>query len=374
VTLAEQVDEVVVKGWDVQKLEPIVGQAKKGTLYPRISESKNGATWAAGFGTGKMIIVDQPVVSQAEANLMAQARLNEISGVFVDAEGTAYRRPDVTAGQMVKLEGLGKRLSGTYLVTHATHRYTVEGYRTSFMVRGSRTGLVTEQVNRQRPLRRWPGVVTAVVTNTDDPKDWGRIKVKFPWMTDDAESDWARVVNPGAGPEAGLFVIPDVGDEVLVAFEHGDFSRPFVLGGMWNGKHKLPPEGAGAAKGEKPLVRTWHSRTGHWMAMYDNADNKVEIVTAGGHSTTFDDANKKVEITTSAGHSLTMDDQGKKLEIKTSGGHKITMDDNGRKTTIQSSGDVEIKAGMNMKLQASANMDIQASGPVNIKGAVVNIN
>ena len=69
-----------------------------------------------------------------------------------------------------------------------------------------------------------------------------------------------------------------------------------------------------------------------------------------------------------------MDDQGKKLEIKTSGGHKITLDDNGRKATVQSTGDVEIKAGMGMKLEASTTMDIKASGPVNIKGAVVNIN
>ena len=103
-------------------------------------------------------------------------------------------------------------------------------------------------------------MVTAIVTNTDDPNDWGRVKVKFPWMTDDAESDWARVAGIGAGPEAGFFVMPDVDDEVLVTFAHGDFSQPFVLGGLWNGQNNPPPEAAGAASGEKPLVRTWHSR------------------------------------------------------------------------------------------------------------------
>jgi uncharacterized protein involved in type VI secretion and phage assembly len=223
-------------------------------------------------------------------------------------------------------------------------------------------------------VQRWPGVVTAVVTNTDDPNDWGRVKVKYPWMTEDAESDWARVVSVGAGPEAGFCATPEVNDEVAVAFEHGDFNRPFILGGLWNGKHKLPPEVTAAATGEKPLVRTWHSRNGHRMAMYDDADKKVEIVTIDGHSVTLDDTNKKVEILTSGGHTVTMDDQGKKLEIKTSGGHKVTLDDNGRKVIIESTADIQIKAGINMKLEASANVDIQAGGQVNIKGAMVNLN
>ncbi|MCA9931027.1 MAG: hypothetical protein KC419_21225, partial [Anaerolineales bacterium] len=296
------------------------------------------------------------------------------SGAFVEAEGLAHRRPDIRAGQFVELDGVGKRLSGAYMVTKATHIFTHAGLKTQFMARGSRTGLLAEQMSRQEPLKRWTGVVTAVVTNTDDPNNWGRIKLKFPWITDDAESDWARLAGAGAGPEAGLFMVPDVGDEVLVAFEHGDFNRPIVLGGLWNGKHKIPPPSAGAAAGEKPLVRTWQSRTGHTMSMHDDADNKVEVVTAGGHTILLDDTNKKTEIVSAGGHRATMDDQGKKLEIVTSGGHKIIMDDNGRKITFQSVGDVEIKAGMNMKLEASGMMDIKASGPVNIKGAMVNIN
>ena len=373
-TLAEQVDEVMVKGWDPEKQQAIVGQAQAGKLYPKISESKDGKRWASTFGTGKLIYVNQPVVTQAEANLMAQARLDEASGTFVEAEGEAYRRPDIKAGNMVKLEKVGERLSGTYLVTQAKHHYDVNGYWTTFTVRGSRTGLLQEQLTHQSPVQQWPGVVTAVVTNTDDPNDWGRVKVKFPWMTEDAESDWARLTGVGAGPEAGLLAVPEVGDEVLVAFEHADFNRPFVLGGLWNGKHAIPPEGAGAASGEKPLVRTWHSRTGHYMAMFDNADEKVEVITAGGHQILLDDANKKVEILTSGGHKITMDDQGKKLELVSSGGHKVTMDDNGRKLSVESTGDLEVKAGMNMKLQAGMNLDIQATAQVNIKGAMVNIN
>lgn len=373
-SLAEQVDEVMVKGWDAAEMKAIVGQAKKGKLYPKNGESKDGARWGSTFGTGKSIFVDLPVVSQAEANKLAEARLDELSGAWVQAEGLAHKRPDIKAGGFIKLEGLGNRLSGSYLVTGAQHVYTSEGLNTRFTVRGARTGLLAEQMTHQEPIRRWPGVVTAVVTNTDDPNDWGRIKVKYPWMTEDAESFWARLAGPGGGPEAGMLLVPDVGDEVLVAFEHGDFNRPVVLGGLWNGKHAIPPEVAGAAASEKPLVRTWHSRNGHWLAMYDNADQKVELVTTGEHSMTFDDTNKKVEILTAGGHKVTMDDQGKKLEITSSGGHKITLDDNGRKIIVESTGDLEVKAGMNMKLQAGINMDIQAGAMVNIKGSMVKLN
>ncbi|MFO7681816.1 MAG: VgrG-related protein [Chloroflexota bacterium] len=362
-TLAEQVDEVMVKGWDADQQKAIVGKSQNGKLYPKIDESKNGAEWAGRFGQGKLIIVDQPVVSQAEADALAAARMNEVSGAFVQADGIAFRRPDIKAGKMVELELLGNRLSGKYLVTNAAHVYTAEGFRTYFSVHGSRTGSLAERVRDQKPLHRWQGVVTAVVTNSDDPNNWGRVKVKFPWLTDDAESDWARVVGAGAGPKAGFCNTPDVDDEVLVAFEHGDFSRPFVLGGMWNGQHDLPDMVNGAAQNERPLVRTWHSRTGHAITMYDNSDNKIEIKTAGGHTVNLDDA-------------------GNTIEIKSSSGLTITMDGGGSKIVIDSGGDVEIKSSANMKLESGANMDIkaggvlnlEASGPANLKGAVVNLN
>lgn len=354
-TLAEQVDEVMVKGWDVDKQKPIVGQATNGGLYPKIGESKNGKQWAGSFGKGKMVIVDQPVVSQSEANQLAKARMDEISGAFIEAEGGAFRRPDLRAGQMIKIEKVGKRFSGTYLITNATHVYSGDGFRTTFTVRGSRTGLLSEQINHQPPLVRWPGVVIGIVSNTDDPMKWGRVKIKFPWMADDAESDWARVMGIGAGNEDGFCVIPEVGDEVLVIFNHGDFSQPFVLGGLWNGQNKMPKETANAPSGEMPKVRTWHSAKGHIIAVYDNADDKIEIKTAKGHIVVLDDQNAKISITSK-------------------GGHKVILDDNSRKITIESTGDVEMKASMNMKIEAGGNMDIKANGTVTVKGAMINLN
>jgi uncharacterized protein involved in type VI secretion and phage assembly len=255
---------------------------------------------------------------------------------------------------MITLESLGDRFSGTYLVTSAHHTYSAEGLRTTFNVRGSRTGLLTDHIVGAKDCDRWEGIVPALVTNTDDPQNWGRVKVEYPWLTDNAESHWARVMGIGAGPEAGFYVMPEVGDEVLVAFGMGSFEHPYVLGGVWNGQHDIPPESAGASSGEKPLVRTWHSRSGHHITVYDNADNKVEIVTSGGQQIVLDDANGKIA-------------------LKSSGGMALTIDDQGGQVTLQGS-NIEIVSDANLKIEASANIDIEAGAQLTLKGALINLN
>ncbi|MCB0127299.1 MAG: VgrG-related protein, partial [Caldilineaceae bacterium] len=299
-TLAEQVEEVVVRGWDVRKKSAIVGRETQGKLYPELEGPKAkemGGELTKKLGGGsKVVVVDQPVVSQAEADILAAARLNEISGNFIEAEGKAYRRPEIRAGERIKLEALGKRFSGTYLVTSATHLYTDAGFTTTFHVTGARTELLTDQLHAHQRLSRRNGLASAIVTNTDDPNTWGRVKVKYPWMADDEESDWVRVAAAGAGPDAGFSTIPAVDDEVVVGFVHGDFNQPIVLGGLWNGQDQLPPPTAQAPAGEKPLVRSWHSRSGHQITVYDNADDKIEVQTAAGRLLILNDAENQIAI------------------------------------------------------------------------------
>jgi len=351
-SLSEQVDEVVVRGWSAKDKTAIVGRADRGALYAKTGESKNGASWASSFGSGKHIIVDQTVASQAEADALAAARLTEISGAFVQADGEAIRQPAIRAGKAVELEGLGRRFSGTYLVTSAHHVYSPEGLKTQFSVKGTRSGLLLEQMRDPGADSRSPGVVVAQVTNVEDPENLGRVKVKYGWMTDDAESFWARVVGIGAGNGAGYWIIPQVGDEVLVAFEHGDMQRPYILGGLWNAEDAPPPTAKGG--GRDPEVRSWHSASGHHITVHDNEDNKIEIVTQGGQKIILDDANKNITIASSSGMVVTFDDGGSKFSVEGS--------------------EIEIKASGSLKIEAGANMDLQAGGQVTIKGAMINLN
>ena len=86
------------------------------------------------------------------------------------------------------------------------------------------------------------GMVIGIVTNNQDPDKLGRVKVRFPWLSDEDESQWARMLTPMAGDNRGMYFIPEVDDEVLVAFEQGDMRFPYILGALWNGEDK-PPDG-----------------------------------------------------------------------------------------------------------------------------------
>lgn len=351
-TLSEQVDEVLVQGWDSDLQRAIVGRANQGTLYPEIGESKNGTTWAKGFGRGNLVITDEVVQSQAEADELAKARMAELSGAFIEVEGTVFRRPDVKAGQVVLLDKLGNRFSGKYLITNATHVYTSKGgLETTFTVRGLRTGLISEQLGRGVPTAAGTGVVTAVVTNNQDPRQLGRVKVKFPWLTETAESGWTRL----AGADRAAVSIPAVGDEVLVAFEHGDFNRPYVIGMMWNAKHNLPlpfPK----PQEDRSQIRTWQSRAGHQLTMSDKLDQPG------------------IALTSKNGHKVNINDQQNKMEITTSSGVSITLDDTSKQITIQSTGSIQLTTTGNMELKAGQTVSIQAGGQVNIKATAINLN
>lgn len=261
------------------------------------------------------------------------------------------------------------------------------------------------------------GVVPGIVTNNKDPKKWGRVKVKFPWLSDKNESDWARIATLMGGKEMGSFFLPEVNDEVLVGFERGDINCPYIIGSLWNPKAP-PPE---TNKDGKNNIRTFKSRSGHEIR-FDDTDQKekVEIKTKSGHNILLDDASSKgkIEIKSKAGHTFLMDDKSgkEKIQIDSKGGHKFLLDDASGKGKIEfqsksghkivlndASGQEKIeikdKTGSNkilidsvqkavniesgMKLKLKANMiDIEAGTALNIKsgamltlkGAMVKIN
>ncbi|RMD99109.1 MAG: hypothetical protein D6814_06180 [Calditrichaeota bacterium] len=85
------------------------------------------------------------------------------------------------------------------------------------------------------------GVAVAIVTGIGEEEKLGQVQVQFPWLSDEDESLWARILTPLAGYGRGFYHLPDIGDEVLVAFEFGDINRPIVLGALWN-RSQVPPE------------------------------------------------------------------------------------------------------------------------------------
>lgn len=120
---------------------------------------------------------------------------------------------------------------------------------------------------------RLAGVYVAIVTSNEDPDNLGKIKVVFPWMDNEVESHWARVATLYAGKDRGHYFIPEVDDEVLVVFEHGDPNHPYIVASLWNGKDELPEPGHPDGKNNHKVIET---RCGHKLT-FDDTDGAEQI-------------------------------------------------------------------------------------------------
>jgi phage protein D len=133
-TTMSQVGEVVVRGWDVNKKEPIVGQAGTGQEATKMAGHNSGPYTAnQAFGRSGAAAVTQPVFNQAEAEQMALGQFNDMALTYISGEGVCYGRTDVRAGIVAKIEGAGQTFSGLYYLTSAEHTMTpAERYQTRF--------------------------------------------------------------------------------------------------------------------------------------------------------------------------------------------------------------------------------------------------
>jgi len=89
-------------------------------------------------------------------------------------------------------------------------------------------------VDEEQEPKRFYGVVTGTVIDPLDPMTLGRLQVQLHFIDDLDLSAWCRVAVPMAGQFSGFYCLPKLGDEVLVAFEHGDVNAPYIIGGLWN--------------------------------------------------------------------------------------------------------------------------------------------
>jgi uncharacterized protein involved in type VI secretion and phage assembly len=193
------------------------------------------------------------------------------------------------------------------------------------------------------------GVAIALVTQNNDDEKLCRVKVSYPWHDQPRESYWARLSVPMAGNDRGVVMIPEVGDEVLVAFEREDLRFPYILGGLWNGKDK-PPVANDDGKNDKRIIK---SRDGHYLLYNDNSSNGEVILThKKGRRIAFTKDGWIVE-----------DENGNKVEVKTASGEM----------TIEAKGQLNIKAA-SVTIEATGTVEVKASATMTLRGSLVNIN
>jgi uncharacterized protein involved in type VI secretion and phage assembly len=191
------------------------------------------------------------------------------------------------------------------------------------------------------------GVAVAIVRDNRDPSGLARVRVSFPWYRRPEESYWARLAMPMTGKGYGAFFLPEVDDEVLVAFERGDIRFPYVVGSLWNGDRKPPVTNDG-----RNDIRTIRTRKGHALR--------------------FDDGKRgRVQLELNDGKAITIDDNG--ITIDAENGNRIVIDSANGSTTIDAASTLRIRAPQ-IAIEASGAMEIKASGTLTLRAALITLN
>ena len=192
------------------------------------------------------------------------------------------------------------------------------------------------------------GVAIALVTQNWDEENMCRVKVRYPWHEQPHDSYWARLAVPMAGNERGLVLIPEVGDEVLVAFEREDIRFPYILGALWNGKDK-PPLANDDGNNDRRVLK---SRKRHHLLFDDGTSGVVELAHEKGRKVIFDD-----------GGIVVQDEYGNQIKIESDSGAM----------TLQANGKLNIRAPA-ITIEATGTLDLKANATLSVRGTLVNIN
>jgi uncharacterized protein involved in type VI secretion and phage assembly len=226
------------------------------------------------------------------------------------------------------------------------------------------------------------GVYVGIVTDNKDPENRYRVKVRIPAQDNGPTEStfWLRICTFGAGNDRGMYNMPEVNDECLVAFENGEMSHGYVIGTLWNNSAKTTDNNSSGKNDD----RWYKSRSGNMLKFGDGSTTGILVQSTGGHKVHLDDGGKILVQHSSGNTKVTL--LSSDIKIESTG--DTLVDCNNFKVTakanieLTSKVDTKITASANIKGQASANIELQASAmgkfeasaTMTIKGAIVNIN
>jgi phage protein D len=380
---APQYGQAAARGWDPVKKEPVTATAP--ITATNASLNKTPPQLANLFGS-PVFLQPTPLSIAKEVEDTAKALAEQIGSTFAEAEATTKGHPKLKAGTAVEVKGVSQEFAGKWTITASRHVISwdegaEEPYLTYLTMSGrqdrSLLGLTTPErangaLGSGEPIY---GVVVGQVEDTKDPDKRGRVKVWFPWLTDKSGagafvSDWAWVVQPGAGKDRGMMALPEVDDIVLVGFFMGNPRFPYVIGNLYNGVDKpITTDGDPLTRdGDKMPWTGYVSRTGHALVFQDK-DDFVQLRTAGGK--TFLKLDKKGTIIELEGEGKITIHGAQDITVKGDANIKVEA---GANLEEKATGNVNIEASGNMTLKAGGMMNVEASGMTTIKGATIQLN
>jgi phage protein D len=284
-------DSVTVDGWDRDQQQMVTATVSSPTAGVVASSDLANVVSApsSAFGSATLLTVGLSAQSQVEAQQLGQAIYDRGRAGSVTARGVADGNGAIVPGCTVAVTDAGP-LSGSYPVTRVEHVHRPSsGYVTRFVAGDRRPATLVDTLagagGGVTPAHRHAGVTVGQVTNINDPNSTGRVKVRYPGASTEDETGWARVVSVGGGVNRGTVFIPEVNDEVLVAFEGGDPRQPVVIGGLYGARATIPTP---QIVDGQVQARAMTSRLGHVVNLYDGtspAEQAIELQLAGKEHT-----------------------------------------------------------------------------------------
>lgn len=356
---AAQVSQINVRAWDPATKSVLTSSAQPNSTHAQLHTDPSRI--ASTFGSPSFLVHDRPLSAQTDVDAVAGSVSELLGSAFAEAEGVVTGNARLRAGTAVSVGEVHPQFQGKYTLSRSRHVFDDDGYRTEFQVGGrqdrSLLGLASLGASNGAVSaggRAMSGVVVAQVTNNDDPDRLGRIKLKFPWLSSDYESGWARVCQVGAGPNSGMVYLPEKDDEVLVAFEFGDIRRPYVISPLHNGQDK-PHLGDGLIDSGTVKRRGAVSRKGHKFIFFE------------------DDSKSGIALLTSDGNlRLALNETTGEVHIHCRG--KVTIDTDTDEIKISSGADLTLAAQGSVHITGESGVKIETSAALDVSGAPIKLN
>ncbi|WP_276943353.1 phage baseplate assembly protein V [Ferrimicrobium acidiphilum] len=366
-------DKVVVDGWNRDEQEVVTGTASSASTavlstspLAKLVESPGTA-----FGDASIVTSSIGANTQEEAATLSQVLLDRQAASSVEAWGVADGTVALALTDIVEVGGAGP-LNGKYPVTsidfsYRPHRGSLLRFRCGDRRRSPAMGLGGRGSENHGSVVSHPGLIVGLVTNINDPNKQGRVKVRFPGLSSKDESAWARLTGIGGGNNRGSVFVPEVNDEVLVAFEGGDTRLPVVIGGLYGSKSVIPTPDIDNGQVQS---RQLQSRLGHYFRFLDgtsSANQAIELALSGGQNLIHLGKDK---LTLQVPSNTPVDVIAGNSTISVAASGAITM--KAPSISIQAQTSLELKAAT-ISVAASSALSLQADAATTLKGSTVQV-